>query len=321
MNTELPLFRRGYHFLRKAGLLRFTIKMAYWLRLYFDRTRTQRGKQSESRFYDRISQLPCQDGHVTIPVLDFKMKVRANDPGLSKELVLAGGRELDAVYFLRPYLARCETILEIGANQGYYLIQEALHSPEHARIYAFEPHPENVKTAALNLALNGVAAKCKLVEGAISDTGGQRRLNVSQRSNWHTLGPSNQKQLEFSGESLDVQAFSIDGYTSEVGIDRVDLIRMDVEGHEIAVIRGAVQTIQRSPKILIFLEFHTSLIRQAGESPEQFLSDLRNLGLRCVAVCGNGKYLRNPTWDTLIKGLELITTRYGTHMFFSNEQS
>jgi FkbM family methyltransferase len=315
---EHPLLQRGIHFLRKAGVRRFALKTAHWAQTSIrQRGAAYRDRRTDEELRARLLELHLDDGHVVIPVLDFVMKVRANDPGLSKELILDGVRERDAVEFLRPYLSRCKTIVEIGANQGYYLIQEGLHSPDDATIHAFEPHPHNVKTAALNMTLNGIVHKCRLAEAAISESSGKSRLVVSNRSNWHTLNPCAAESLDLADETIEVNTFSLDEYFATAGIVPVDLIRMDVEGHEFAVIRGAVQTIACSPNILIFLEFHTSLLRQSGESPERLLGELRDLGFKCLTVCGKGKHLRNPSWDDLINGLELITAVYGTHMFFA----
>jgi FkbM family methyltransferase len=314
---EKRLIQRGIHFLRKAGVRKFILKTALWAQSSLERrfAHSDNGR-SVAELEAKLSRLPVEDGHAVISVMDFTMKVRVDDPGLSKDLIFNGIRENDAVAFLRPHLSRCKSIVEIGANQGYYLIQEGLYSPANARIHAFEPHPENVKTAQLNIMLNGIGDKCRLVQAAISDKRGTAALNVSRKSNWHTLTASIEQNLEFSGGTIDVETFSLDEYAARFEIERVDFIRMDLEGHETAVMRGAAETVWRSPGILIFLEFHTSLIRQAGESPEEFLRDLRTMGLRCLTVCGKGKYLVEPTWDELIDGLELITSQYGTHMFF-----
>ena len=315
---EQPLLQRGIHFLRKAGFRRFAAKASLWARASLSQPfAAVRDRKSNEEYLLQLSKLPQEDGHVTIPVLDFTMKVRVDDPGLSKDLILHGIRERDAVHFLRPLFSGCKTIFEIGANQGYYLIQEALYSPNDVNIHAFEPHPDNVKTAKLNAKLNGIENRCHFVQAAVSNKRGKARLTVSRRLNWHTLTPAIEENLDFAGETIEVDTFSLDEYAADLKIERVDLIRMDVEGHESAIMKGATNIIARSPGIVIFLEFHTSLLRQSGESPEEFLRHLRALGLKCLTVCGNGRYLNEPSWDELIKGLELIISLYGTHMFFS----
>jgi FkbM family methyltransferase len=320
--VETPLLHRGIHFLRKAGFRKFALKTVLWGRaLFYKRYLSYRDQKLDCELARRLATLPQIDGHVAIPVLDFVMKVHAGDPGLSRELILHGVRERDAVQFLKPHLSRCATIIEIGANQGYYLIQEARYSPPNAMIHAFEPHPDNVRTAALNIALNDVAHKCRLEQAAISDKRGKSHLIVSNRSNWHTLTPLIENDVHATGGTMDVETRALDEYTAAANIKQVDLIRMDVEGHEYAVIRGAVETIKRSPNVLIFLEFHTSLLRQAGESPEDFLKLLQSLGLKCLVVCGYGRHLVEPGWGELIRDLELIITRYGTHMFFMKDGS
>src|SRR4051794_37051045 len=158
---EKSLLLRGLHFLRKAGVRRFTHKTALWAQASIDqRYAAFRDRNSDTQLKHKLAAFPREGDHVTVSVMDFTMKLRADDPGLSKELILHGIRECDAVHYLKPYLSQCKSILEIGANQGYYLIQEALHSPADAKIHAFEPHPENLKTAKLNVTLNGIENKC-----------------------------------------------------------------------------------------------------------------------------------------------------------------
>jgi hypothetical protein len=91
---------------------------------------------------------------------------------------------------------------------------------------------------------------------------------------------------------------------------------MDVEGHEFKVLRGAEQIIRSSQNLLVFLEFHTSFLRQLGHDPREVLMYCRDIGLECVAVCGNGRVLRNPPHSDVVRELELITAKYGTHFFF-----
>lgn len=314
---DIPLTRRALHFFKKAGPRAFLRKS--WLRLrrglpQGDQTALQ---QAEARLYqEKLKSLPVEDGHVTVPVLDFQMKLRAADQGLSRQLILHGIREQDAIDYLRPLLPKFRTILEIGANQGYYAIFEALNTPPDAKIYAFEPHPENVRTLKLNTALNKCPDKFpEIFQGAVSDRNGTADLQVHELSNWHSLSRVN---LEGGWQSsIKVPTISLDEFCRTRGISAVDFVRMDVEGHEAEIVEGGRDILQKSPTCVLFIEIHTGLLREAGHQPEKLLQTLESLGFKTLALCGNGKQFRTSDWGSLIRNLELLLEQYGNHMFLA----
>ncbi len=316
---DVPLSTRAVHFLKKAGPKAFLRKCRLVIkhRLAARRLRGQ-VKIDEQRYQEKLKSLPVEEGHVTVPVLDFQMKLRANDQGLSRQLILDGVREKDAVEYLRPLLPRFRTIVEIGANQGYYAILEALNTPDDARIYAFEPHPDNVATLKLNLSLNGCAEKfAGIHQAAVSDRAGTAELRVHQLSNWHSLS-----RVDLPGgggwkERVNVPTVTLDQYCGSNDLRAVDFIRMDVEGHEAEIVKGAEQILRASPNCTVFIEIHSSLLREAGHRPEELLERLASLGFRKVTACGKGRQLTTSNWKQLIRNLELLMEEYGNHLFFS----
>jgi FkbM family methyltransferase len=199
-----------------------------------------------------------------VPVLDFELSLRADDLGLSRELILHGIREREAVEYLRPMLAGFRVLFEIGANQGYYAIIEARGTPPDAKIYAFEPHPDNVHTLQRNIELHRCAAKfAEVVQVAVSDQCGMDELNVHGLSNWHSLSDV---ELPKGGwqKTLRVETVTLDDFCRRRGIEAVDFVRMDVEGHEAAVVDGAGQILKESPACVLFIELHSAMLREIG---------------------------------------------------------
>jgi FkbM family methyltransferase len=313
-----PTYKRAFHFLKKAGPRAFIHKC--WLAArnrLASRPDPARDRRDSEQYQQKLRNLTVSDGHVTVPVLDFRL--RADDLGLSRELIMDGIRERDAVEYLRPLLPGFRVILEIGANLGYYAILEARETPPEARIYAFEPHPDNVHTLRLNTELNGCTGKFgEILQAAVSDQCGTAELNVHGLSNWHSLS---RVELPKGGwqKTLRVETVTLDEFCRSRGIARVDFVRMDVEGHEAAIVDGAAHILKTSPGCVVFMELHSGLLREIGRTPEAMLRQLETLGFASVTACGRGRCLHNASMDHLIRNLELVTEEYGNHFFFSKK--
>ena len=314
------LARRSIHFLSKAGIIAFAHKTALVLLNRINRWNHRKRSENDQRIYDeKMEKLPSDANHVQAPVLDFRMKLRLDDKGLSRDLIIHGIREKDATGYLRPLLRDRRTIIEIGANQGYYAIMEAVDSPPGARIHAFEPHPENVDTLKMNIQLNSCADKFATVEQvAISCVDGIANLYIHDLSNWHSLADVG-LQGGWRGV-MQVPTLSLDTYCKNNTISHIDFVRMDVEGHEIEVVKGGCDILQRSEDCLIFMELHTRQLRQMGHSGEELLRILASLGFNYITVCGKGKFLKSQSPDYVIKMLELVTEKYGHHFFISKRK-
>jgi FkbM family methyltransferase len=315
-----PLFKRAFHFLKKAGPKAFIRKC--WLAArnrLAGRSDRGRDRRDWEQYQQKLRNLTVSDGHVTVPVLDFQLRLRADDLGLSRNLIMHGIRERDAVEYLRPLLPGFRVILEIGANQGYYAILEARETPPEARIYAFEPHPDNVRTLRLNTELNGCAGKFgEILQAAVSDRCGTAELNAHSHSNLHSLGQSDLPQGRLQ-KTLRVETVTLDEFCRRRGITGADFVRMDVEGHEGAIVDGAAHILKTSPGCVMFIELHSGLIRQSGRSPEAMLRQLKAFGFTHVTVCGRGRSLPDASMDHIIRNLELVTDEYGAHFFFSKK--
>lgn len=312
-----PLLNRAAHFLRKAGPKAFLYKCWLVARQRLSGPSRRKQKEAENRLYlEKLESLTVKDGHVTVPVLGFQMKLRADDLGLSKQIILHGIREEGAVRYLQPLLGSFKTILEIGANQGYYAILEALNTPPDARIYAIEPHPDNVATLRLNAEHNKCTHKfAEILQAAVSDRTGTASLHVHRLSNWHSLSPI---ELSAEGwqENIEVPTVTLDEFCRTRNLETVDFVRMDVEGHEAEIIKGANRILRQSPKCVLFIELHSTLLRQAGHQPEDLLRQIQELGFTSATVCGKHDHFRVPDWDHLVRNLELLTGKYGAHLFF-----
>jgi FkbM family methyltransferase len=175
-----------------------------------------------------------------------KMFLSADDLGFGCHVMLDGYWESWLTVFFARFVSPGMTVFDVGANFGYYTVLFAAGVGSSGRVVAIEPVPSTAAYLNDTIQLNGYAGFTRVVEAAASE--GQTReihLVVPQRE------PKNATVVaEPRADSIMVATCTIDDLAAEM--DRVDLIKIDVEGAEIAVVAGMQQTIARHrPSILL----------------------------------------------------------------------
>lgn len=164
---------------------------------------------------------------------------------------------------LRPNI----TFVDVGANLGYYTV---LACGKVGRIIAFEPAGENVAILRRNVEANG-AANVSVIQSGIGDAVETRRLSLdADNKGKHSL-------VEGEGKSEEIAITTLDRALSDLGIDRVDLIKMDIEGWEAHAFAGMAETLRRG-RPTIFFEYAPARIRLAGGDPFAMIRSLSKLG-------------------------------------------
>lgn len=193
-------------------------------------------------------------------IYDYRMLLDLNDRGISRTLMLFGEREMEHKVMLEQVLKPGMTVLDIGANIGYYALMELKLIGKGGTLMAVEPSPSNVALLKRNLELNGYQG-IEVRNAAVSDTPGTRTFFLSEMSNLNTFHDNGTGSLHLSGKTVDVETVTV----PQVAAGRkLDLIRMDVEGHEVEVINGllpAIEAGEQAPMII----FETHLSRYGAE--------------------------------------------------------
>jgi FkbM family methyltransferase len=188
-------------------------------------------------------------------IYNYRMLLDLEDRGISRTLLLFGERELEHKIMLERVLKPGMTVLDIGANIGYYALMELQLVGPKGRLIAVEPSPSNVALLRKNLTLNGYTG-IEVHQLAISDRSDTRPFFMSEMSNLNTFHDTGTGTLHLRGETIEVATASV----PEIAAGRkVDLIRMDVEGHEVEVLNGMLPAIERGEMApMIIFETHWS---------------------------------------------------------------
>jgi FkbM family methyltransferase len=145
---------------------------------------------------------------------------------------------------------RAETILDLGANTGVYALIAQTVNPG-ARVHAFEPVRRVFEKLEANVRLNGFAIACH--EAAVSDRDG--RAVIYDLPTEHILSVTVNKNLHPEGTEVirtEIKTVTLASFIEAAGLERIDLMKIDVETHEPEVLAGMGPYLEKfRPALLI----------------------------------------------------------------------
>ncbi|GFG67012.1 hypothetical protein MKUB_45020 [Mycobacterium kubicae] len=146
------------------------------------------------------------------------------------------------------------TAVDIGASWGLFTYHLARRVGKPGRVYSFEPHPDN---AVMLRRLAAARAGVRFRQAAVSDAAGYAELSVPQHHNRQVTAQASLAH-GFDGQGVDVRQVKVPTVRldDELGPDiNVDFVKIDVEGHELSVLRGGASLLRRCrPAMLIEIE-------------------------------------------------------------------
>jgi FkbM family methyltransferase len=210
--------------------------------------------------------------------------------------ILGWEHEADVIRVFRTFLTEHSVVLDIGANFGLYTALCASIVKTHGRLYAFEGNPQVFDNLQRTIIANHLYFNPNIVAAnvLVSDKSGRGRLNFSA----NFLSGGTMSDVQVSGgmqRTVEVDMTTIDDFLPP---DLpVDLVKIDVEGHEPLAMRGMERTIARSPNIRMIIEFADNLLAHTV-NPVDFADYIRGLGFAICRVLPNFKILLVPPGET-----------------------
>ena len=183
-------------------------------------------------------------------------------------------------------------VLDIGANIGAHTLPLARLVGPTGKVYAFEPTQYAFDKLKQNLALNSelinrvVAEQIRLTRPGAYDPG-------EIYSSWKVVGHEarHHKHLGIAKSSEGAKSVTLDEYCQNAGLQKVDFIKLDVDGFEVEVIKGGISTLRqfRPP---ICMELSPYVLEERETSAEELLSELRGCGYQLVDLKSRDKVTR-----------------------------
>jgi FkbM family methyltransferase len=234
-----------------------------------------------------------------IRVRDVEMEVALDDL-VGRTLYLNGVFEPMGTAAARALVEPGAVVFDVGAHVGYYSLLFSRLAGPRGLVQAFEPVPETAARLRSNLARNpALEETVRVLEFALSDGDGRMTM--------HVAGPTNpgashvvttvevddpHRRAAGVTRTKDVECRAGDSVWAELGRPNVGLVKIDVEGHELHVLRGLHETL-RASRCPVLTEVRDRLLRGAGGSREQLFGFMDELGYSSYDLDTRGGFVEN----------------------------
>lgn len=199
-----------------------------------------------------------------------------------------------------------KTAYDVGSNVGYMALA-LCHCAEAEKVFAFEPAPSNVSLIREIAAENHLASQMMIVTKALSNENGTQMMHSWRDPSMFFLESARDGQMVDSTRAFTVETCTMDSFVFDGSNKPPDFVKIDVEGAEDLVIRGAMQTLRAFyPRLLI--EVH------GPKNAEKLWASLVPLRYEWWHVKANGK--ENPIRQDDLAGL-FSKDSWTAHLFLS----
>jgi FkbM family methyltransferase len=189
--------------------------------------------------------LPAYQGTIRLPngsrlTLDSRQKAE-------RWLLFSGSYQPAVTAWLRAKTAPGAYCLDVGANLGFYTIQLAHWAGATGRVMGFEANPAMAIKVREQIAANAFA-HAQIIERAVSDQPGSVTFHIATDPGKSSLQADHAATLA----QVTVEATTLDAAVSAAGWSRLDVIKMDIEGHDCYGLRGAQHSLRQFRPCLVF---------------------------------------------------------------------
>jgi FkbM family methyltransferase len=278
INPMLDKFLNGLHSLKKkyAGQIDF----AEWIFL-----------SSFRKFVIKLSRKKIVED-----VNGFTMHVDDNDSlALSWHRVFEPG----TTEYFKNNIKPGQTIVDIGANIGYYTLLFSKLTGPHGHVYAFEPEPENIFLLKKNLEINSIK-NVTVIEKAVDVCESSTKLFINKKNRGnHRIFDSGDHR-----KSINIQTTSIDKFFENINVP-IDWIKMDIEGAEYRALQGMKNFLQKNNHLVLVTEIFPEGLKQAGSALEEVFSFLQSHNFQFEEIVERKNVLIKKSKDELIREFNL----------------
>lgn len=244
-------------------------------------------------------------GHVLLTTLftGQKMYVDARDISVTPHLLVDGNWEPEITKVFREFIDEKTVVFDVGANLGFFGLVAGASNPE--AIHFFEPNPELTPLIGSSVAINGLSSKTRINTVALGDKKEELTLHLvgDYIGSSSLLDTPTVQPVSIAGQKVDtdrsftVPVVTLDQYCKDNGVEKVDLIKIDVEGFEPQVYKGMSKTIKSNKGLTLFLEFSAPLYKKPKAFYENIAKDFKYI--YAIDTDNDGKLVKLKSYAEL----------------------
>lgn len=218
--------------------------------------------------------------------------------GIDLSIYVFGAFQRRVIEVISNKLSSGGTFIDVGANRGAIAVAVARRNP-HCQVLALEPTSECFQKLLRCIEINLPLLKNIKAHQVFLANSSSGALPDSLGASWNLY------RFRVEGNSIGAigcgtsgaEVFALDDFIASTGVDKVDLLKLDVDGNEEDVLNGSLHTLERyRPSIVI--EWAFSVIAESGRSPRSMIQQLSDLGYSPKEIRSHS--LRPLDWSTLL---------------------
>lgn len=244
----------------------------------------------------------CGIRYVPVTMRGNRIWLDLSDRTLARHFFIHRDYEPFEVFLLERAARKGMTALDIGACIGFHTLIISRCVGESGRVIAFEPAPGNYSVLMRNIRANGFENVSPL-NAAVMDYRGSIDLYLSKTNfgdhRVYDAGDEVRFEEGIPRERVQVPAVRVDDVLEELRLT-ADVIKIDVQGAEMAAFRGMRHALSH-PEVILFCEFWPYGLRKFGASPKEMLDFLASLRLEICEICEEEGCIRHIDKDELIR--------------------
>lgn len=212
-----------------------------------------------------------EDGH------KFLVKINEPNQGMNEiiqDLILRKEYEPETTKLVKDHVKECDTVVDVGASIGHFALSLARQVGASGKVIAIEPTKNQFPYLLENIKLNGYTNIEALNIGA-ADVNETIDLQVN------------------AGSRFPLECRVLD----EILPEKVDFIKIDVDGSEPRVLKGLVKTFERNPQLKMIIEYYPKYQKRLGNEPKEMIEILDKYFNYDKIEGDYGGNEENPYWN------------------------
>lgn len=179
--------------------------------------------------------------------------------------------------FVKKEIKEGDTVLDLGANIGYWTCLLAELVGDKGHVYAFEPEPNNFELLKKNVEINGYR-NVTLEQKAVSNKTGKTKLFISDVKTDHRI-------YDWFGhqDSIEIDAVRLDDYFKGKKVI-IAYIKSNLQGADFAALQGMLSLIKEAKNLKMIVEYHPDTMLEFGSEPREFIDLLTYEGFKLYDV-------------------------------------